>query len=102
MKQTALDKAMKPIERNNRLGMMLLICGLLFYKLVVTIPAIAGEAWTPADEGIDVSRLGRVTALVDAYVEDKKVPGMTVMVSRNGRVIASVTRGRVAWIIQRC
>jgi CubicO group peptidase (beta-lactamase class C family) len=93
MKQAALEKTMTDLEPNNRLGIMLLICGLLFYNLAVTDLAMAGEVWTPADEGIDVSRLDRVTALVDAYVEDKKVPGMTVMVSRNGRVIASVTRG---------
>lgn len=93
MKRAALEKAMTDLEPNNRLGIMLLICGLLFYNLALTNLAMAGEVWTPAHEGIDVSRLDRVTALVDAYVEDKKVPGMTVMVSRNGRVIASVTRG---------
>ena len=93
MKRAALEKAMTDLEPNNRLGIMLLICGLLFYNLALTNLAMAGEVWTPADEGIDVSRLDRVTALVDAYVEDKKVPGMTVMVSRNGRLIESVTRG---------
>ncbi len=93
MKRAALEKAMTDLEPNNRLGIMLLICGLLFYNLALTNLAMAGEVWTPAHEGIDVSRLDRVTALVDAYVEDKKVPGMTVMVSRNGRVIESVTRG---------
>ena len=93
MKRAALEKAMTDLEPNNRLGIMLLICGLLFYNLALTNLAMAGEVWTPAGEGIDVSRLDRVTALVDAYVEDKKVPGMTVMVSRNGRVIESVTRG---------
>ena len=93
MKQAALEKAMTDLEANNRLGIMLLICGLLFYNLALTNLAMAGEVWTPAHEGIDVSRLDRVTALVDAYVEDKKVPGMTVMVSRNGRLIESVTRG---------
>ena len=93
MKRAALEKAMTDLEPNNRLGIMLLICGLLFYNLALTNLAMAGEVWTPAHEGIDVSRLDRVTALVDAYVEDKKVPGMTVMVSRNGRLIESVTRG---------
>ena len=93
MKRAALEKAMTDLEPNNRLGIMLLICGLLFYNLALTNLAMAGEVWTPAGEGIDVSRLDRVTALVDAYVEDKKVPGMTVMVSRNGRLIESVTRG---------
>ena len=93
MKRAALEKTMTDLEPNNRLGIMLLICGLLFYNLALTNLAMAGEVWTPAHEGIDVSRLDRVTALVDAYVEDKKVPGMTVMVSRNGRVIESVTRG---------
>ena len=92
MKRAALEKAMTDLEPNNRLGIMLLICGLLFYNLALTNLAMAGEVWTPAHEGIDVSRLDRVTALVDAYVEDKKVPGMTVMVSRNGRLIESVTR----------
>ena len=93
MKQTALDKAMKNLKYSNRLGTMLLMCSFLVYNFAVSKLAIADEVRTPGDEGIDVSRLDRVTALVDAYVEDKKVPGMTVMVSRNGRVIASVTRG---------
>jgi CubicO group peptidase (beta-lactamase class C family) len=48
----------------------------------------------PAEVGFDGARLGRIPAHFDAYVEDGRLPGWLVVVSRFGRVVHLSCGGR--------
>lgn len=47
----------------------------------------------PEDVGLSGERLGRINALVDAYMEDQQVSGAVSMVARHGKVAHLETQG---------
>jgi len=44
-------------------------------------------------EGIDPDRLRRLDTLVDTYITERRVPGMTVLISRNGKIVYEANQG---------
>ena len=48
----------------------------------------------PEDAGLSTQRLGRVDAWMDRLVDDGKLPGVSVMISRRGRIVYQRCCGR--------
>ena len=47
----------------------------------------------PEKEGMSSERLGRITTVMQEYIDEEKLPGMITMVARHGRIVHSETCG---------
>lgn len=73
------------------------ICLLMGLLVAAALPAASPPPLplsTPADQGVDAARLGRMHDLVGGYVADGKHAGAVTLVVRHGRIVDWRTWGR--------
>ncbi len=59
-----------------------------------TADAVVEQDADPAEVGLDAARLARIDAHFRRYVDDGRLPGWTILVTRHGRVAHLTTYGR--------